>query len=66
MLAREVKVPQRGADVAVAHQALDRVDVHPGLQQVGGEGVAQRVDAAVLGDAGARLGAVEDLCAVYR
>ena len=43
------------------HQPLDGVDVHSGFQQVGGEGMPQAVDAAVLADAGAALGRVEDL-----
>ena len=34
-----MEVDQRGADLTVAKQALDGVDVGAGLQQVGGEGV---------------------------
>ncbi len=63
VLARQMEVAQRRADVAVAHQALDGVDVHPGLEQVRGERVPQPVDAAVLADAGAILGSVEDASA---
>ena len=40
VLARQVKVAQRRANVAVAHQALDGVDIDPGLQQMRGKGVA--------------------------
>ena len=39
------------------HQALDGVDVHAGFQQVGGEGVAQPVDAALLAMPARRLAA---------
>jgi hypothetical protein len=60
MAVGEVEVAQRRADVAVTHEPLDRVHVDPGLEQVGGEGVAQRVDAPLLGDAGTGLGRAVD------
>src|SRR5687767_1594941 len=60
VLARKMEVAQRRADVAVAKQPLDGVDVHPGLEKMRGKGVAQRMNAACLDDAGTRLGSVVD------
>ena len=45
----------------MAQQALDRVDIRPGLQQVGGERMAQPMDAARLDDGGALLRGMKDL-----
>ena len=51
--ADQVQVAAGGADVAVAQQAADGVQVHAAFEQVRGEAVAQGVGAAALGDAGA-------------
>ena len=56
-----MKVAQRGTDMPVAHEPLNGVHIDSGFQQMRGKGMAQPVDAAVLGDAGSRLGGVEDL-----
>ena len=48
---QDVGVDHRGADVAVAQQLLDGSDVVAALQQVGGEGVAERVTGCRFGDA---------------
>ena len=40
------------ADVRMAQQLAHAVEVHSGFQQMGGEAMAQQVDAASLGDAG--------------
>jgi len=40
---RQLKVSRGRADVAVAEQALNRVDVDAGLKQVRREGVTQRI-----------------------
>src|SRR5437867_2615607 len=45
-----------GADVAVAHQSLDGDQIDATFEQVGGKGVAQRVNTATLGDARAITG----------
>ena len=45
----------------VTHEPLNGVHIDSGLQQMRGKGMAQSVDAAVLGDAGSRLGGVDDL-----
>ena len=37
----EMEVTQRRADVAVAHEPLDRVHVDAGLEKMSGEGVAR-------------------------
>ena len=57
----EVEVAHRGGDVLVAEQELDGVQVAAGFQQVGGEGVAQGMDAALLADAGAQFRGGVDL-----
>jgi len=60
----DVRVDHCGADVAVAEEFLDRADVVAGFEEVGGEGVAQRVAACGLGDAcvahGGLDGALDD------
>ena len=43
---RQMQVARRRADVPVAEQALNGVEVDAGLEQMGREGVAQRVNAA--------------------
>lgn len=57
--AQDVGVDHRGADVAVAEQLLDRADVVAVFEQVGREGVAQRVAGDALGNAGCRAGAAD-------
>ena len=52
---RQLKVPRGRADVAVAEQALNRVDVDAGLEQVRRKGVTEPVDAAWFGDPRAQL-----------
>jgi len=44
----------------VAHQDLDGVEIDTGLQEVGGEAMAEDVNTAALADAGLGLGLVED------
>ena len=46
--ADEVQIASGGADMAVAQQFLNRKEVYPAFQQVGGKAVAQGVDAAAL------------------
>ena len=46
---RQMEVTHGRADMAVAEEALDGVDINAGFEQMGGEGVAQGVDAAVVG-----------------
>ena len=46
----DVGVDHGGGDVAVAEELLDGADVVAGLEQVGGEGVAQGVAADSLGE----------------
>src|SRR6266540_4355122 len=55
VLAREMEVTHRRADVAVAQQPLDGVHVYASFEQVRGKGVPQRMDAALLDDSGASL-----------
>jgi len=51
----EVQVARGGGEVAVAQQGLHRGQIAAGFEEMGGEGVAERMDAALLGDAGAEL-----------
>lgn len=55
-----MEVARRGGEAAMSHQALNRVHVGARFQQVGGKRVAQPMNAARLGDAGAILGGVEE------
>ena len=55
----QVKLAQRCPDAAMAQQPLDRVKVGAGLQKMGGEGIAQAMQAATLGDAKLGLGGLE-------
>ena len=55
-----MEVARSRGQVAVAQQALDGVDVDAGLEQMGGKGVAQTMDAALFADTGCFLGAVVD------
>lgn len=43
-----VGVDHRGADVGVAEEFLDRSDICPGLEEVGGEGVPEGMAAGLL------------------
>src|SRR5438132_4795350 len=56
-LRREMEVAGRRLDVAMAEQALHRMEIDAGLYEMRGKGVAQAVDAAALGDARPALGA---------
>jgi hypothetical protein len=51
-----MEVAHGRADMTMAEQALDGVDIDTGLQQVGGEAMAQGVDAATAFDPGRRTG----------
>jgi len=55
-----MEVARRGGETAVAEQALDRVHINTAFEQVRGKRVAQRMDTARLGDAGAVLGGMKD------
>jgi len=46
-----MRVDHGCADIVVAQELLDRSDVVPIVQQMGGEGVAEGVTAYALGDA---------------
>jgi hypothetical protein len=52
----EMEVAGGGGQVAVAKQVLDRLQVAAGFEQVRGESMPERVDAALFLDAGAELG----------
>ena len=56
---REMRIPERHADVGVPEQLLDRPDVYPLHHEVGCEGVAEVMPAEVL-NAGALHGWRED------
>jgi len=60
VLSSEMEVAHCGADVAMSEQALDRVEVGSGLEQVRGEGVTKSMDATRLGDPCAALGSGVD------
>ena len=55
----DVGVDHGGGDVAVAEELLDSANVVAGLEEVGGEGVAEGVAAGRLGDFGGLAGRVE-------
>lgn len=67
-----MRVYLRGFDILVAEQLLHRADVIAGLQEVGGEAVAERVWGDGFGDAGGQRrsahgllhGAVVDMIAI--
>jgi len=46
---RQMEVAHGRADMAMAEKALDGVDIDAGFEQMGGEGMAQGMDAAVFG-----------------
>jgi hypothetical protein len=60
---REVQIACGGREVAVAEQSLHRRQVASSLEQVGGEGVPERGDATLLGDARAELRQLESFWA---
>ena len=41
MLSGDMKIPEGGLDTRMAHQALDGMEVHPGLQEMGRERMPQ-------------------------
>src|SRR6267142_2587406 len=58
-----MKVAHGGGDVTVSEKTLDCGEVGAGFKQVCGVGVAKRMDAAVLGDAGTELrSTIDSLC----
>src|SRR5919109_1135501 len=60
-LARQVRVELRGGDVRVAEHLLHRSQVAAPREQVGGEGVTQRVRADAIGEPGRDGVAADDL-----
>jgi len=60
LLAGDLDVADGRANRIVAHEQLDRADVDARLQQVGGEAMAQRVNAALLVDSRSFLGLAVD------
>ena len=56
LLARDLEVAHGREDTAMPHEDLDGTRVDAGLQQVRGEGVAKRMDAAVFVDFGPLFG----------
>jgi len=50
-----------GADGAVSQEALNGAEVDAGFQQVGGEAVAEGVDAAAFANAGSKFGLLEEV-----
>ncbi|MBF8301126.1 MAG: hypothetical protein HW394_1496, partial [Acidobacteria bacterium] len=40
---RQLQVPRRGREMAVAHESLNRVEVHAGFEQMRREAVPQRI-----------------------
>lgn len=55
-----MKVAQRAPDAAMTQKPLDGVEIDAVLQRMGSEGMAQAVDAALLGDAALGLGGMRD------
>ena len=66
VLLREMEVTRGGAQAAMPEQTLDGVHISAGFEQMGGKGVAQRMNAARFGDAGAVLGGVEHALCTFR
>jgi hypothetical protein len=58
---RQVEIAHRGRDVPVPEETLDAVEIDPGLQEMGGEGVSQAMDPALLPDPRLFFGVVIDL-----
>ena len=61
LAARNLQVPHGGQNGFMPHKELDSACINPGLQQMGGKGVAKRMDPADFMDAGLLFGRVEDL-----
>ncbi len=56
-----MEVSTSGSDGAMAEQLLDREDVRPMLQHMGGTAVTKRMDAPALGDVDLLLGLIVNL-----
>lgn len=52
LLLRQVEIAHGYADMAVTEQTQDGVDIDTRFEQIRGEGMARRMDAAVVGQAG--------------
>ena len=64
---RQMEIARRSVQAAVTHQPLNPMHVHARFQQMSGEGVAQPVNATILGNAGAVLGgAIDTLRRLHR
>ena len=57
----EVAIPGGRLDGAVAEEKLDGVPIHPGVQQMRGKTMPERMDTFAVGDPRAPLGVVGDL-----
>jgi hypothetical protein len=55
----DVGVAGRGLDVSVTEEGLDQADIDPGLEEVGREGVPERVEGDLSGDSGPPDGSAE-------
>ncbi len=40
---RQLQIPRRGAEMAMPHQPLNRVQIHAGFEQMGREAMSQRI-----------------------
>lgn len=58
---RQVEIAHRGRDVPVPEETLDTVEIDPGFQEMGGKGVSQAMDPALLPDPRLFFGVVIDL-----
>jgi hypothetical protein len=59
MLPGNGQVPQRGLELGMAHQTLDRMESHPGCSAMGRARVAQEMPPTGRGNAGTRCGTLE-------
>jgi hypothetical protein len=59
LLLPQMQIPCSGGDLVMAHESADGVNVHARFQKMRGKRVTQTVNAALLVDAGAPLGAVK-------
>jgi hypothetical protein len=60
MLPCDVKVPQCGLELAMAHQTLDGVEIHPGFSEMGRARVTQEMQPPGLGNPGTLFCALEN------
>src|SRR5262249_59756665 len=60
-LLREAQVERGGDDALVAEQQLNGTQIDAGFEHVGGEAMAQRVEAMTAFQTGAAFGVVKDL-----